>query len=185
MRIIAGKYKGKKLFAPEGVEVRPTSDRARESVFNILLNKLDNPISDYKIIDLFAGTGAFALEALSRGVSKACMVELSKKSIFCINKNIENLGDVKDKVKIINQDASKLSYNNGEKYNLVFIDAPYNKSLSEPALTSLLKNNWLDSNSIIIVEISKSEGFNIPDGVSVIDERIYGKAKFIFLKNLA
>jgi len=185
MRIIAGKYKSRKLVAPVGLDVRPTSDRARESVFNILLNKLDGPICDYKIIDLFAGTGAFALEALSRGVSQACVVELSKQSISFINKNIDNLGDVKNKVRIINQDATKLSNNTGDKYNLVFMDAPYRESLSEPALNSLLKNNWLESDALIIIEIEKWEDFTAPEGLSVIDERIYGKAKFIFLKNLA
>lgn len=184
MRIIAGKYKGKKLIAPEGLDVRPTSDRARESVFNILMNKLDRPISDYKIIDLFAGTGAFAFEALSRGVSKACLVESSSKSILYIKKNLENLNDAKNKVQILNQDATKLPKNIGEKYNLVFMDAPYNKSLSEPALVSLIKNSWLDSGAIIIIEIDKNENFEIPKELSLIDERIYGKAKFIFLKNL-
>jgi len=177
MRIIGGKYRGKKLFSPQENGVRPTSDRARESVFNILNSMLPMEWSEYRLADLFAGTGAFALEALSRGVSTITMVDINTS---IIKKNAALFPIEKEKIKIITADAAKLGQNL-QKYNLLFMDAPYNKGLSELALLSLSQNDWLEDGAICIVETEKKEKLPLPAGFELTDERIYGLAKISFL----
>ena len=132
MRIIAGTYRGKKLFSPLNEGVRPTSDRARESVFNILNSRLEQPWSAYRLLDIFSGTGAFALEAISRGIAVAALVDLNPTTM---RKNVSLFPQEQHKIKIIAADAAKLPPAR-EKYNLLFADAPYRRGLSEAALIS-------------------------------------------------
>ena len=173
MRIIAGQYRGKKLFTPSSDSVRPTSDRARESVFNIIRAHLNEEV---KLLDVFAGTGAFGLEALSRGVKKVVLVDLD---VTLAKKNAALFSKEAGKVDVIKADATKLP-SAREKFDIVFMDAPYKKGLSEKAIESLIQNGWLKENALLIVEMEKKE--NIETTLEVIDERIYGVAKFLFLR---
>ncbi len=177
MRIIAGKYRGKKLFSPQSDGVRPTADRARESVFNILNSRLELPWENYRLLDLFSGTGAFALEALSRGASFIAMVDHNPQTI---RKNAALFPNESANIRIITADATKLPPAQ-EKYNLLFADAPYNRGLSAPALISAASKNWLCPDAFCIVETEKSESLPLPQGFELLDERCYGIAKFSFL----
>ncbi len=177
MRIIAGSYRGKKLFSPQSDKVRPTSDRAREALFNILNSKLSLPWNEYCLLDVFAGTGAFGLEALSRGCAAIGLVDIDTKSL---EKNVALFAKEQDKIKIYHQNALSLPQA-PRQYNLLFMDAPYNKNLSAPALVSLAKQNWLVPQTLCLVEVEKSETLDIPPQYQFLEERIYGLAKVIFL----
>lgn len=177
MRIIGGSYRGKKLFSPQSDAVRPTSDRAREALFNILNFKLSLPWSSYSILDVFAGTGAFGLEALSRGCSSIGLVDINTQSL---EKNVALFAKEQDKIKIYRQNAQAMP-KALKQYNLLFMDAPYNKNLSAPALESLAKQGWLAPQTLCLVEIEKSETLDIPPQYQFLEERIYGLAKIIFL----
>lgn len=176
MRIIAGIYRGKKLFTPESNDVRPTSDRARESVFNIINSKISGSWSDYNFLDLYSGSGAMGLEALSRGVKDICLVDKNTK---LLTRNAALFTKEQAKIKILTADATNLSGSN-KKYNLVFMDAPYKKGLTEKTLQELLQKNWLQDNALCVIEVEKNEAVCIPDIFEIIDERTYGLAKFIF-----
>lgn len=176
MRIIAGNYRGKKLFAPAGQEVRPTGDKARESIFNILNNKIVDDWQEVKLLDVFAGTGAFALEAISRGAIEVCMVD---KDIVLCSKNASLFPKEKNKIKLLKADALNLPLAL-TKYDIIFIDAPYEKGMSVKTLEQLKEKNWLNKNAVCIVEINKKEELILPSGFEQLDERIYGIAKFIF-----
>lgn len=177
MRIIAGTYRGKKLYSPNSDKVRPTSDRAREAVFNILNSMLENPWSEYSVLDVFSGSGALALEALSRGAKQVCLVDVDVSSL---SKNIALFPHEKNQIKIVKSDIKKLPQTS-DKYNLLFMDAPYNQGLSEIALQNLAQQCWLQKNTLCVVEIEKTEQISIPNGYKLIDERIYGLAKIMFL----
>lgn len=180
MRIIAGKYRGKKLCPPQSLLVRPTSDRARESLFNILNSRLENLWQEYRLLDVFSGTGAFALEAVSRGIEEVCLVDLNTSSL---KPNLALFPAEKSRIRVLNADALKLP-SAEHKYNLVFMDAPYGKGLSEPALEQLHLKNWLEAGTLCLVEVEKKEEINIPSCYEFLDERIYGLAKILFLNYL-
>ena len=178
MRIIGGLYRGKKLLSPKSETIRPTSDKARESVFNILHSKLTKEWNQLRLVDIFAGTGAFGLEALSRG---ACNVTLVDIDTSALSKNCALFPNEKNKINIIKADASSLPPAR-QAFDIIFMDAPYNKGLSEAALLSVLKNNWLIPDGICIVETSADEELDIPTRLTLIDTRRYGIAKFWFLQ---
>ncbi len=175
MRIIAGSCRGKKLFTPTDNRVRPTADRAREAVFSILISKLPAPLSSYRFMDIFSGTGAFGLEACSRGAKHVTFVDinlnLTKKNVAaCGFKNVD----------YINKDARLLPHAR-EKADIIFMDAPYNLGLSTPVLEALIKQSWLKEDSLIITETANDEELILPKELELIDERIYGAARFSFL----
>ena len=133
MRIIGGRYRGKKLISPSSEHVRPTSDKARESLFNILRNRLDNDFKNYNLIDIFSGSGAFALEALSQGFSKVVMID---KDIRDLQKNVALFPTEQNRIQIIKTDIlNPLCLQ--DKYDVVFMDAPYNQGLTEKALINI------------------------------------------------
>ena len=177
MRIIGGTYRGKKLYSPASTAVRPTADRAREAVFNILNSKLGGDWSSVELLELFTGSGAFALEALSRGVAKVCMADIDLRDA---KRNAALFPQEASKIKMLKADVTKMPQA-AEKYNLLFMDAPYNQGLSEPALASVLAKGWLFDDCLCVVETEKNESFVLPQGFELIDERIYGLAKFWFL----
>ena len=178
MRIIAGKYRGKQLFSPKVGEVRPTSDRARESLFNILNSKLDGNWQNITFLDVFAGTGAIGLEALSRGVERVAFIDINTANVL---KNVELFADERQKIKVYKTKVENLP-SAKEKYNLVFLDAPYEKGLSEPAIKELFDKDWLDESAVIVVETEKNENLGTPCSCELIDERVYGPARFRFFK---
>lgn len=178
MRIIGGLYRGKKLLSPRSANIRPTADQSRESVFNILYSKLEHPWHELSIADIFTGSGAFALEAISRGVRHATLVDID---ITDAARNAALFTNETTKIKFIKADASRLP-TAATEFDIIFIDAPYNKKLSEPALLSLHNRGWLSKNTICVVELSRGENINIPSAFETIDERAYGISRFIFLK---
>lgn len=178
MRIVAGKYRGKKLWAPEGKDVRPTSERAREAIFNILYSHFGNDYSEMNMADIFAGTGAFGFEALSRGFKGVTFVDVNTTAV---EKNAKLFSQDAEKIKIIRADATKLPKIR-QKFNLVFADAPYARGLTEKALEQLLRQNWLADKAICIAEVRKDELFPIPEAFELLDERVYGLARILFLR---
>lgn len=180
MRIIGGQYRGKKLFSPDSDKVRPTSDRAREALFNILYSQLENPWSEYTLLDVFAGTGAFALEAVSRGAKQVGLIDMDTTAIL---KNIALFPQEKSKISVIKADVKKMPLAH-QQYDILFMDAPYNKGLSEIALQQLHEQKWLKSRTLCLVEVEKNEQIEIPSCYQLQNERHYGLAKVLFLAYL-
>lgn len=177
MRIIGGKYRGKKLFTPAGKEIRPTSDRAREALFNILYSQLGS-LEGLHVLDVFAGTGAFGLEALSRGASFVTFVD---KDVRLLNKNTGLFPAEKNKIGVISADVSFLPAAK-TKAGLAFMDAPYAKSLSSLALSRLDEKGWLEKNALCLVEMRRDEKLIPPPGFEKCDTRVYGLAKIEFYR---
>ncbi len=175
MRIVAGKYKAKQLFVPKGVDVRPTLERTREALFSILYSKgID--LSKTKVLDVFAGTGAFGFEALSRGAMKITFIDKDTSPVL---KNASLFENDKDKIRVIKTDVSKI-FNLSEKYNLIFMDAPYSKGLTAIAINSLIKQDLIADGALLLVETQKDENIDFPLCFELCDERIYGIAKIRF-----
>lgn len=181
LRIISGELKGKKLFSAKGLKIRPTSGRLRESIFNILSGQ----IIDSVVLDLFAGTGALGIEALSRGAAYATFIDIDKEAISIISKNIKACKLTK-RVSIARYDILKknIEYTHTlPAVSLVFMDPPYNKNLITPALINLSKSRILENNASIVVEHDLRE--TLPENVSdfkISDQRRYGKIFVTFLK---
>ncbi len=182
MRIVGGRHKRRNLSSPKGQATRPTSDRTRESVFNILNHLLPGGFQGIAVADLFAGTGALGLEAISRGAAQAVFVDNARPALDCINENIAVLGE-EDSTTVIKSDASRFGPPppNWPPVNLAFLDPPYGKALAAPALSSLRDNGWLAEGAVCVIEIGKDETLEIPDGFKLLDERIYGAAKITIL----
>ncbi len=179
MRIVGGKYRGKKLWAPEGKEVRPTSERAREAIFNILYSKLGGDYGEFVLLDVFCGTGAFGFEALSRGFKHVTFCDIDT---IPVQKNARLFTAEKEKFDILKADATRLPRPR-RHYDAVFMDAPYALGLSAPALEQLTAQGWLNENALCIVEIRQDERWLLPDGFELLDERVYGLARVLFLRN--
>ena len=184
MRIIAGKHRGLHLAAlgkgDAAAHLRPTSDRVRESLFNLLTNSAHgDPVTGARVLDLFAGTGALGLEALSRGAAHATFIDDGAKARALIR---ENVGKCRAEgvTKVFRRDATRLGENRGAPFDLVFLDPPYGKGLGEKALASALAGGWLAENALIIWE----EGAEIepPGGVSPLDSRRYGDTTITLLR---
>jgi 16S rRNA (guanine966-N2)-methyltransferase len=184
MRIVGGRHRGRRLVAPPGDSVRPTSDRAREALFNILthgaLAVRGSPFAGLPVIDAFAGTGAVGLEALSRGASEAAFIENGRDALIALRRNIVTLGE-DDRVKIVRGDATRppLAPFQGA---VAFLDPPYGSGLAGPALSALAAARWLLPNALAVVEIAAEEGWDPPDGFALADVRVYGAAKLMFLR---
>ena len=177
MRIIGGKYRGKKLWSPVGGGVRPTADRAREAIFNILYSHTGGDYSRLTLLDVFAGTGAFGLEAMSRGFREVTFVDIDTTSV---QKNVKMFAQDSEKLHILKADARYLQKAR-QKFDVIFMDAPYNCGLTQKAIQTLIKQNWLNSSALCIVELRNDEQLEIPEGLELVDERIYGLAKVLFL----
>jgi 16S rRNA (guanine966-N2)-methyltransferase len=174
MRIVGGEHRGRALAAPEGLCTRPTSDRVRESVFNVLQHAkwLDAALpEDAHVLDVFAGTGALGLEALSRGASGVVFMENDRAALGALRKNIETLGVT---AKVLACDA--LAPPEGTPCGLVFLDPPYGKGLSMRALVALADKGWLAPDAVCVMEMSKKAPEDFPAGFTLKDERRYGVA---------
>lgn len=172
MRIVGGELRGKKLNTPVGLATRPTTDRVRESLFNILTNRID--FEGINVLDLFAGTGALGFEALSRGADFCLFVEIAKPAHTIIKSNIIQLG-VSDRASLSKADAARLqSVEHPQVYDLVFADPPYRMGLGEKAAASLVENGWLADNAIFILEEDKSAMPEVIDKFERLDVRTYG-----------
>jgi 16S rRNA (guanine966-N2)-methyltransferase len=185
MRIVGGIHKGRTIIAPEGDHVRPTGDRIRESLFNILAHGHFDEFSleGARVLDLFAGTGALGMEALSRGASFALFVDDHAESRGLIRENVEKLG-LTGHSKLYKRDATQLGPKPGSvgpQFSLVFADPPYKKGLAELALLSALQGQWLMPGALCVVEESVEADFAAPDGFTEVDRRRYGHSEIVFL----
>ncbi|MDD4556885.1 MAG: 16S rRNA (guanine(966)-N(2))-methyltransferase RsmD [Alphaproteobacteria bacterium] len=178
MRIIAGTYRGKKLFTPTNQEIRPTSDRARESIYNILNTQIGTDWEEVSLLDVCAGTGAFGLEAISRGVKEVCLIDVDTQ---LSTKNANLFAKEKAKIRILKANVLALP-TASQVYDVVFLDAPYHKELSEKALKQLAEKGWLKPNALCVIEVEKKEDIELPEMFEKFDERRYGVAKIIFAK---
>jgi 16S rRNA (guanine966-N2)-methyltransferase len=180
LRIIAGELKGRKLQSVRGTKTRPTADRIREAIFNILAFQ----IQESTVLDLFAGTGAFGIEALSRGAESVVFVDVDKDSISVLQENIKSLS-LESQIKIFRQDLTRNLDCLGllrSAFNLIFMDPPYNKNMIEPTLFNLHRSQSLQNDARIVVEHSYLEPVlksQLPFAIS--DQRRYGKTLVSFL----
>lgn len=184
MRIVAGAYKGRRIEAPEGRDLRPTSDRVREALFNILLHGMEIELGDMAVLDVFAGTGAMGLEALSRGARRATFVDSSAAAIQSVRRNAGALGAARE-ITVLKLDAANLAAPPmvaEAPCGLAFLDPPYGTGLAVPALDGLLRRGWIGPGSVCTVEVAAKEPFEAPRGFAVEDERKYGAARVIILR---
>jgi 16S rRNA (guanine966-N2)-methyltransferase len=184
MRIVAGKFRGRAIAAPAHEGVRPTSDRVRESVFNILAHGIaDFNLNGARVIDLFAGTGALGLEALSRDAAYCLFVEDNADSRALIRTNIEAFG-LTGETRIFRRDATDLGpAGNMGSYSLAFLDPPYGKGLGEKALAILSEGKWLTAGAIAVLEERAGTPASLPAGYDLIDLRTYGDTVIRFLRH--
>ena len=184
MRIVAGRFRGRALAAvgkgDPAAHLRPTSDRTRESLFNMLSGgRFDDPVTGARVLDLFAGTGALGLEALSRGAAHATFVDDGTKAQALIRQNIALCG-AEALTRIIRRDARKLPPNDGAGFDLVFLDPPYGKALGEVALAQALAQGWIAPGALIVWE--ESAAITPPEGVSILENRRYGDTVITLLR---
>ena len=173
MRIVGGSLKGRPLQSPKGVATRPTTDRTRESLFNILTHKID--FENCRTLDLFAGTGALGLEAISRGSSYCVFIEEAGSARGAIRENVEAL-QLSGITKIFKRDATSLGKIGTLKpFNLVFADPPYRRELGEKAARSLREGGWLDEGAIFILEEATDVFPQDLKGYALDDKRTYGE----------
>lgn len=184
MRIIAGRFKGRALTSvgkgDTGAHLRPTTDRVRESLFNVLQGgAMGDPITGAHVLDLFAGTGALGLEALSRGAAHVTFVDDGRKAQNLIAENIHLTGS-KELTTLLRRDATRLPVNKGAPAALVFLDPPYGTGLGQKALTAAHQNNWLAQGAMIVFE-DNAPAPPLPD-FEIIDQRRYGETHISFLE---
>ncbi len=183
MRIIGGRNRGRALAnvgkGDVAAHLRPTSDRVRESLFNVLANGYGDPCTGARVLDLFAGTGALGLEALSRGAEFAGFVESGRKAQALLAQNI-SLCRAGAQTKVYRQDARFLGHNPGLAYDLVFLDPPYGKGLGETAMGIALKGGWIAEDALIVWE--ENTLINVPVGLHLIEARSYGGTVISFLE---
>lgn len=182
MRIVGGALRGRALVPPRSQAVRPTSDRLRESVFDILAHRFDDPVAGAAVIDLYAGTGALGLEALSRGAARALFVDDGAEARALLRANIEALG-LGGVTRIFRRDATKLGLAPpGETFSLAFLDPPYGKGLATPALAALIDGGWLAKDAVVVVEESADASIDLPARLTQEDARRYGDTQFVFAR---
>jgi 16S rRNA (guanine966-N2)-methyltransferase len=185
MRIVGGRLRGRTLAAPRSQAIRPTADRLRESLFNILIHAYGDPITDARVLDLFAGTGALGLEALSRGAAFALLVDDGAEARALLRENIAALG-LGGVTRVFRRDATKLGAAHPiEPFSLVFLDPPYGHGLAEQALASARAGGWLTADALIVVEEAAKAGFAAPDGFDELERRSYDDTELVVLRHRA
>lgn len=183
MRIVAGKFRGRALATPSGDRIRPTSDRVREAMFNILAHGIDGfDIAGAVVLDLFAGTGALGLEALSRDAASCLFVETDAEARGLIRRNVEALGQT-GTTRIYRRDATDLGLaGNREPFTLAFADPPYGKALGEKALAAAAAGGWLADGAIVVLEERAGVSLAWPEGFALLDQRTWGDTQAAFAR---
>src|ERR1700733_3831904 len=168
MRVVGGRLKGRNLASPSSRDIRPTADRLRESLFNILIHAYDDPLVEARVLDLFAGTGALGIEAISRGAKFALFVDNGAEARALMRNNVESLG-LGGVTKGYRRDATNLG-------------PAYRMQLAEKALASLRDGGWLTPRALLVVEEAKAAAFALPEGFEELERRVYDDTEFVFLR---
>ncbi len=185
MRIVGGRLRGRVLAAPKSNAIRPTADRLREALFNILVHAYDDPISDARVLDLFAGTGALGIEALSRGAAFVLFVDDGAQARALIRENVATLG-LGGATRVFRRDATKLGAAHPvEPFSLAFLDPPYGKELAHKALACARNGGWLTPDALIVVEEAAKTDFAAPEGFDELERRAYDDTALILLRHRA
>lgn len=182
MRVVGGRLRGRNLAAPASQAIRPTADRLRESLFNILVHAYDNPLQNTRVLDLFAGTGALGIEAISRGAKFALFVDNGAEARALLRNNVQALG-LGGMSRVFRRDATNLGTAHPlDPFSVAFLDPPYGKGLADRALASLRDGGWLAPGALLVVEEAKAAAFAAPDGFEELDRRAYDDTEFVFLR---
>jgi 16S rRNA (guanine966-N2)-methyltransferase len=172
VRIVGGRARGTHLGVPKGLEVRPTSDRVRESLFNILSHRFEHACENARVLDLFAGSGALGLEALSRNAKHVCFVEKNQQIAKLVKMNATKLqGDWQ----VVHASAESFLKRESEPYDLIFLDPPYSAGLLAPTLAQIVNRAWLSTEGLLCIEYPVDNDFEVPDNLHSLFERRYGK----------
>ena len=184
MRIVGGRFRARALAGPKSGAIRPTSDRLRETIFNILAHSYDDAIEGARVLDLFAGTGAMGLEALSRGAAFALFVDDGAQARGLIRENVEALG-VGGETRLFRRDATHMvAAAPHAPFSVVFCDPPYGKDLAPKALASCASGGWLVPDALVVVEEAQGVEVALPDRFQEIERRDYGETTVVFARFL-
>ena len=182
MRIVGGRLGGRTLASPRSHAIRPTADKLRESLFNILVHAYGDPVTGARVLDLFAGTGGLGLEALSRGAAFSLFVDDAAEARALLRENVASLG-LGGVSRIFRRDATRLGPAHPlEPFSLVFLDPPYGKGLGEKALVSAREGGWLVQGAMIMVEEAADAAYTAPTGFEELERRRYDDTQVVFLR---
>ncbi len=182
MRVVGGSLRGRTLAAPKSQAIRPTTDRLRESLFNILMHAYGDPVSGVRVLDLFAGTGALGIEALSRGAAFTLFVDDGAEARALLRENVASLG-LGGTSKVFRRDATKLGPAYPvEPFSLAFLDPPYGRKLAEQALASARTGAWFTPDALVVVEEAVKSAFAAPGGFTELERRRYDDTEFVVLR---
>lgn len=182
MRVVGGRLRGRPIAGPASRDIRPTADRLRESLFNILIHAYGDPLAGARVLDLFAGTGALGIEAISRGAAFVLFVDNGAEARALLRQNVEGLG-LGGVSKVWRRDASAPGEAHPlDPFTLAFLDPPYGRGLAEKSLAALRDGGWLGAGALIVVEEAKAANFSPPHGFEDIERRVYDDTEFIFLR---
>ncbi len=187
MRIVGGQFKGTRLAAPGAqgggkAHLRPTSDRVRESIFNLLAHGDYPPIEGGRVLDLFAGTGALGLEALSRGASWAVFIDDGPAARGLIRQNIDRLGAI-GQTKLWRRDVTELGPCRGAAFDLIFADPPYGSDLGSRSLASAVSGGWIAADAVIVLEQGVNDDLDPPESLKLVDDRKYGETRVLVFRH--
>lgn len=181
MRIIAGKHRGTNLLSPEGLDTRPTPQRVREAVFSMLESgRFGTVLRDRVVLDLFAGTGAMGLEALSRGAERVVLVDNHPTALDALRANVEKLR-AGPRAQVRSGDAARWHERAQVACGVIFMDPPYGSEAWVPALAAAAKTGWIGADTVVVIETDRRERTEVPDGFEVLEERTYGRARILML----
>lgn len=182
MRVVGGRLRGRAIASPASRDIRPTQDRLRESLFNILMHAYANPVLDARVLDLFAGTGALGIEAISRGAAFTLFVDNGAEARALLRNNVEALG-LGGVSKVYRRDATALGPAHPmQPFTLAFLDPPYGKGLAERALVSLREGGWLAKDALVVVEEATASAAAAAEGFAQLERRAYDETEFVFLR---
>jgi 16S rRNA (guanine966-N2)-methyltransferase len=182
MRVVGGRLRSRSIAGPKSHDLRPTADRLREALFNILIHAYGDPVTGARVLDLFAGTGALGIEATSRGAAFVLFVDDGVEARSLLRNNTDALG-LGGTTRIFRRDATKLGPAHPlEPFSLAFLDPPYGKGLAELALIAAREGGWLAPEALVVVEESVAAGLKVPEGFTELERRQYDDSELVFLR---